>query len=309
MSALERARAVLDALDLAGQEPEALPDGLSSHAWRVRPIARDLVLRLPVNVEDGVGTYPIEHALLARLTELGARVPAPIQGSWLIAGWSAGPFSLTAFVPGVRLRPESSAWAAAGIAAFLRRLHSIPATGFGPLAQSEGRLIGRSGHAEAGLVAAFEGLPLWPFGGVQLADHPALVDRPELASAIEGHAPAIRRAALDGHPVIVHSDLHEENVLEDDGRLGFIDFGECFVGAAGWDIAAIAYFGGWPLAARVLAAYRDEPPPTRIPADHIAALALSFGLYRWQQDRRLGVDGDAYDNAFLHETLARLNPR
>ena len=309
MSAVERARALLDALELGGTEPEALPDGLSSHAWRLRSTSGDLVLRLPVHVEDGVGSYPIEHALLARLTELGARVPAPIQGSWLIPGWSAGPFSLTSFVPGVRLRPESSTWAAPGIAAFLHVLHSIPATGFGPLAQSEGRLIGRSRHAEAGLVAAFERLPLWPFGGVQLGEHPALVDRPELASAIEGHAPAIRRAALDGPPVIVHSDLHEENVLEDDGRLGFIDFGECFVGAAGWDVAAIAYFGGWPLAERVLKAYREAAPSTRIHADPVAALALSFGLYRWQQDRRLGVDGDEYDNAFLHETLARLSPR
>lgn len=309
MSAVERARALLDALELGGPEPEALPDGLSSHAWRLRSTSGDLVLRLPVHVEDGVGSYPIEHALLARLTELGARVPAPIQGSWLIPGWSAGPFSLTSFVPGVRLRPESSTWAAPGIAAFLHVLHSIPATGFGPLAQSEGRLIGRSRHAEAGLVAAFERLPLWPFGGVQLGEHPALVDRPELASAIEGHAPAIRRAALDGPPVIVHSDLHEENVLEDDGRLGFIDFGECFVGAAGWDVAAIAYFGGWPLAERVLKAYREAAPSTRIHADPVAALALSFGLYRWQQDRRLGVDGDEYDNAFLHETLARLGPR
>jgi aminoglycoside phosphotransferase (APT) family kinase protein len=309
MSALERARAVLDALELGGPEPEALPDGLSSHAWRIRSMSGDLVLRLPVHVDDGVGSYPTEHALLARLTELGARVPAPIQGSWLIPGWSAGPFWLTSFVPGTRLRPEPTDWAAAGIAAFLRLLHSIPATGFGPLVEVDGQLIGRSGHAEAGLVAAFEGLPLWPFGGVQLDEHPALVDRPELASAIEGHALAIRRAALGGHPVIVHSDLHEENILEDDGRLGFIDFGECFVGAAGWDIAAIAYFGGWPLAEGVLAAYRDEPPSTRMPADPIAALALSFGLYRWQQDRRLGVDGDEHDNAFLHETLARLSPR
>jgi aminoglycoside phosphotransferase (APT) family kinase protein len=309
MSEQERARAVLAALELAGTEPEPLPAGLSSHAWRIRSTAGDLVLRLPVQIEDGVGSYPIEHAILARLRALGARVPAPIQGSWLIPGWSAGPFSLTSFMPGARLRPESSAWAAPEIAAFLHLLHSIPATGFGPLVEVDRRLVGRSGQPEDGLVAAFEGLPLWPFDRAELNEHPALVDRPELASAIEPHAPLIRRAALDGHMVIVHCDLHEENILEDDRRLGFIDFGECFVGTAGWDFAAIAYFGGWPLAERVLGAYRDETLPIQLHADPIAALALSFGLYRWQQDRRLGVDGDDYNHEFLRETVARFSPR
>lgn len=260
---------------------------------------------MPVHPSDGVGTYPIEHALLAQLTEIGARVPAPIQGSWQIPGWSLGPFSLTSFLPGIPLRPESASWAAPQVATFLRQLHSLTITGHGPLDAPDGQLAGGSAEAEAGLLAAFAGQPLWPFGGASLAAHPALGDRPGMIAAIETHASAIRRAAVAGPPVIVHSDLHEENILEDDRRLGFLDVGECFVGAAGWDFAALAYFGGWPWAGRILVAYGPEANALPI-ADSVAALALSFGLYRWQQDRRLGVDGDAHDEAFLIESLARL---
>jgi aminoglycoside phosphotransferase (APT) family kinase protein len=306
VTALERTRAVLDALQLAETEPEPLPDGLSSHAWRIRSPVGDLVLRLPVYLEDAACTYPIEHAVLARLTALGARVPAPFQGSWQIPGWSLGPFSLTSFVAGVPLRAESHDWASTPIGAFLALLHSIPVTGFGPLDTESGRLIGRSTTADGGLLAAFEGFGPWPLDATPLPAHPAGLKRPDLLAAIQARAGLVARAARAGPAVIVHSDLHEENILEDDRRLGFIDFGQCFVGAAGWDFAAIAYFSGWRLADASLAAYRAEPSTSRLDAAPIAALALSFGLYRWQLDRHRGVDGDEYNSGFLDETLNRL---
>jgi aminoglycoside phosphotransferase (APT) family kinase protein len=284
---------------------EPLPAGLSSHAWRIHSAGGDLVLRMPIHAEDGVGTYPTEHALLARLTDLGAPVPVPIQGSWTLPGWPLEPFSLTSFVPGVALRPESRNWAARQVAQFLRLLHGPPITGYGPLVERAGQLVGTSTEAEEGLLAAFFGQPLWPFGGTSLAAHPALTERSDLMAAIEAHASAIRRAALDEPAVIVHSDLHEENILEDLGRVGFIDFGECFAGPAGWDFAALAYFGGWPWAEDNLDAYLPDRESGQI-ADSVAPLGLSVGIYRWEQDRRQGVDGDAHNEAFLLETLARL---
>ena len=293
-----------------------LAAGLSSHAWRIPAATGDLVLRLSVEPGDGVGTYPIEHALLARLTKRGAPVPAPIQGSWQLPAWPLEPFSLASFVAGIPLRSDSMDWAAPQVARFLHQLHGLPVSGHGLLAEPAGHeaghlggsLAGTSADAEDGLLAAFAGQPLWPFGGAALRAHPALAERPELATEIEAHAPRIRKAALGQPAVIVHSDLHEENILELDGRLGFIDFGECFAGAAGWDVAALAYFGGWPWADRVQAADLAAGGPPPVNTD-VPALALSFGLYRWQQDRRQGVDGEDHDEAFLRATLARLSAR
>ena len=106
--------------------------------------------------------------------------------------------------------------------------------------------------------------------------------------------------------MIVHSDLHEENILEDGRRLGFIDFGECFVGAAGWELATIAYFGGWPLAERILAALPSDGDDGTLQLGSIEVLAICFALFRWEQDLRAGLNDPAHSEAFLRETLARL---
>ena len=49
-----------------------------------------------------------------------------------------------------------------------------------------------------------------------------------------------------------------------DDRLGFIDFGETFVGAAAWEFASIAYFLGW-------ADGRRDPPVVPAEADDLDA--------------------------------------
>jgi hypothetical protein len=75
----------------------------------------------------------------------------------------------------------------------------------------------------------------------------------------------------------------------------------------GSEEAAMAYFGGWSLADRTLSAYVADVrnvPAWRAPT---AALAICFGLYRWEQDLRLGVNDPGYSEAFLRGTLARLS--
>jgi len=298
----------LAALDIAPADLSPLGSGLASEAWLVRGDGPALVLRIASDPSDPPGTYRTEHALMARLASLGARVPAPVAGNWQLEDWSLAPFSLTSFVPGVPLRPDAHGWAAEPIAGFLRRLHAIPTTGFGPLVVRSGGFSGRLADPEAGLLAAFEGYSLWPFGGARLADHPGLRDRPGLVADIAGQADPIRSAALAGPAVIVHSDLHEENILQDGDRLAFIDFGEAFVAAAEWDFAAIAYFGGWPLAERVIAAYGAAGGEAGLRLAAVTTLALCFCLFRWEQDGRLGLNDPAWSEAFLGETLARLSP-
>ena len=101
--------------------------------------------------------------------------------------------------------------------------------------------------------------PLWPLGGALLAGAPGTRRASELLVArLEPHADRIREALLRAPGVPLHSDLHDENILDDDGVPGFIDFGEALVGPAAWEFAAIAYFLDWPTADAVLAAYLDD---------------------------------------------------
>ncbi len=300
------ARAVVAALGLDRVSLSALGSGFDSQAWLVRTVDASLALRIASDPSDPPDTYRTEHALMARLAADGAAVPMPVRGNWEIAGWRLAPFSLTSFLPGRPLAVDAHPWAAAQIAGFVGLLQAIPTSGFGPLELLGGGFAGRFPDREAGLLGAFEGYQLWPFGAARIDAHPALVDRPELVAAGAGHADAIRAAAFEGPGVIVHSDLHEENILQDGRRLGFIDFGECFVGAAGWELATIAYFGGWPLAERTLAELPSEDDDGTRRLVSIEALAMCFALFRWEQDLRAGLNDPAYSEAFLRETLARL---
>jgi len=273
--------------------------GLSSEAWLVDDGGRRSVLRIAVEGRTWPSTYESEHAIMAELAARGATVPDPIVGSWEIPGWSSAPWSLTSYAPGVPLRTISQSWAALPVGAFIEIQRSVPVAGFGPIKEVDGGLAGTAPDALAGLLAWMDGDPFWPFDGTALKAHPALLDRPALAKELEGKAGRIREAALSGPAALIHADLHEENILEDGSRLTFIDFGEAFIGPIDWEYATLAYFMGWEFADEAISALRQDRRSA-------AALALSFGVHRWRQDRRLGLDEDAYDESFLRSALDRL---
>lgn len=314
------ARSVLAVLDLPAGSVRPLGLGLSSEAWLVGSERRDLVLRIATDRDDRTSTYPAEHAIMARLAALDAPVPVPIRGGWELADWTGPAFSLTTLVAGAPMRLPVDRSRVRQIAEFLRILQSIPVVGFGPVEPELGdagagaALQGVARDRAAGLRAWMGGAPLWPFDTSRLEAHPALLDRPGLRAAIAARRGPIVQAALAGPAVIVHSDLHEENILEDAGskpgsaaaiRLGFIDFGEAFIGSPDWEIAALAYFLGWPLADAVRADLLGDPAIEPARRSSAAALGVSFGLYRWWQDRQRGIDEESHDEAFIQDSLAR----
>jgi aminoglycoside phosphotransferase (APT) family kinase protein len=231
-------------------------------------------------------------------------VPRPIRGSWQLEHWDGPPFSYATGLDGTPLSVEDGARAAPALAAFLRLLHEQRIEGYGPLDADDGRLRGRESSMAAGL-EAWAGRPLWPLGDARLDIHPALAERRTLSVRLDARAPAVRLALTEGRGVPLHSDLHEENILDAGGALGIIDFGQALIGPAAWDFAALAYFLGWPTADATLAAYaRDAAELSSLRAD-ATAIGLCFGVFRWAQDRERGIDEDAHDEAFLLETLSR----
>ena len=298
------ARRILASLGLSVTELATIGEGLASDAWSVLDGDRRLVLRVSNDVEMAA-TYPMEHALMAGLVAAGARVPSPVAGDRDVQGWDGPAFSVTTWVPGSPLRAGLRVAAAPQIAAFVRVLQAIPVEGFGALTVVDGRLRAARDDREAGILA-WATRPFWPLGSVGLEAHPPLASRPDLPRRIEPHAPVVRAALLGGPAVILHSDLHEENLLEADGLVHVIDFGEALVGPAAWEIASIAYFLGWEVADATLdALIEDTAERERWRAD-AAAVGLAFGVYRWHQDHELGMDEDVHDEAFLEATLRRM---
>ena len=181
-------------------------------------------------------------------------------------------------------------------------------TGFGPLAATDAQPAAVASDLTAGLLARFED-GLWPIGPRPLGAHPALAGHPGLAAALDRDRDAVRAAMAEGPFVLVHSDLHEENILSDGGRLAFIDFGETFVGTAAWEVATFAYFtvvGRWPTHwTRTLAGeWRRRRPASAVSA---SLLALSWGLIRWEQDRRR--DGPRHGRPTTRASCGRPSPR
>ena len=309
------ARSILDALELTGAKLSPLGLGLSSSAWRVSLPGRDLALRIALDRAGDGPTFRAEHLVMTRLAALGAATPVPVRGSWERADWSLPAFSLTTLLAGGPLTAELDPGRIGQVALFLRTLHAIPAVGCGPVMPDGGvgghvdavdtPLRGAATERRAGLRAWMGGVPLWPFDESRLQAHPALLDRPELLTALEAATVQVEAAGRAGQAGLVHSDLHDENILDDDGHLAFIDFGEAFIGATDWEFASLAYFLGWPVADRVLEAYLDLGGSTAGRAA-TAGLAVSFGLYRWWQDRERGLDEEVHDEAFIRDSLARV---
>ena len=297
---------VLAALGIEDADLLPLGAGLASEAWRVGSVPTWYALRIARQWPDADSTFEMEHALMGLLAEAGARVPAPLRGSWQVADWSGPPFSLTLGLDGAPLAVADRARAVPGIAAFLRTLHGLTIDGYGPLTMVDGRLAGAASDMDG-----------WAWA---MGDAAALAP----GRRAPGSAPGTRRASgtwwlgssrmptasarpFCGDPgVPLHSDLHDENILDDDGVPGFIDFGEALVGPAAWEFAALAYFLDWPTADAILAAYLDDEHLVGSWSRDAAAIGLCFGVYRWAQDRELEVDEDAHDEAFLVETLSRM---
>ena len=279
-----QARVVLQTLGVAGARLTLLGRGLSSTAWLVHRDApdRDWVLRVAVTCAAG-SSYEREHAVLARVRDtLGRaepcvlRVPRPVQGSWTLGRPPAVMFSVTERLDGPGLDPTHATEAAAPIGRALRILHEIDVGG-----------LGLSDFPRA-----------WPFDDT--AVHPLF------ASRLAGWADNIRQVAATPPRVLVHGDLHEENILwplaehPDGSTVGFVDFGMASVGAAMWDFAALAYFLSWPVSAIALTSYLHDGDLPRV-RRQTQLLALSFAHYRLVTAEDTDEVGHA--TAFLDQTL------
>ena len=208
---------------------------------------------------------------MAALVDRGApSCRRPVAGSWRSGPDGPLAYSLTTLPRGIA-DVELSGLAGL-VAAVVRALPAHPSTGVG---RATGTPTGGRRLTPSGSMVPASGRSV----GRPLAAHPALVGRPALRPGSSVTRRPSRRRWRDRPLVLVHSDLHEENMLSDGDRLAFIDFGETFVGAAAWEFASIAYFTSWDARRRRPRRFAaDDPAMRRAWRATVALLALSFGL-------------------------------
>ena len=140
---------------------------------------------------------------------------------------------------------------------------------------------------------------------MDLRDHEQVRPNPDLARRLIANTTGVLGAIVAGPFGLVHADLHEENILDDEGRLTLIDFGGALVGPLAWEYASFAYFAGWQAGDALLDASVDGAN-TAAMREQASALGLAFGVYRWRWERVRESHEDDYHATFLESTLTRL---
>jgi hypothetical protein len=119
----------------------------------------------------------------------------------------------------------------------LKSLHSFPASGYGQLKDTDTELAGGCDNPIDGMLTRLESP--WPFTSAPLRDHPAVLDNPTLLDPLSSMQPRLSEFLADRNGVVVHSDLHERQLLTDGTTLAAVlDFNDAVVGRLEWDFGA-----------------------------------------------------------------------
>ncbi len=268
-----RARLALGTDPNGEAEVEFYATGRSSQAWRGTRSDTDSVIRVPIPNSGRLMSYRSEALITRLLTDAGHRV-----SPWDLVPVDDIECSIGPFLPGTPVEDDRT-WPkpfVAGVAAILRELHQLPATGWGPLQNRADRLHGTSLSATAGIVERWFHAPIWPFDHSTLDTHPLATLDPELLPTLAELGNAIIDAASEPYGVL-HSDLHRQHLLRDGDQLaGVLDFGDAFVGSTAWDFALLHWYHGPRNTRHVADAYRaDNDLTTRG-----ALLAVAVGCYK-----------------------------
>jgi len=270
--AAHRARLALETTERSATV-QLLSSGRSSQAWRAVDSEQERVIRVPIPNSGRLVSYRSEVLIGELLADAGHPV-----SRWHLETVDDVVCSIGMILEGspVDYHADWSASFTAAFASVLRDLHSLPVTGWGPLADSFEELRGTSESATEGIVDRWFHAAIWPFDGSDFASHAVAALDPELTSAIIAHREAIGAAAA-GPFGVVHSDLHNQHLLRAGGELtGVLDFGDAFVGSTAWDFALIHWYYGAGNARRVALAYGSDPELI----ERAALLAIAVGCYK-----------------------------
>lgn len=125
----------------------------------------------------------------------------------------------------------------------LQAMHELPVSAFGRLDNSRLRLAGVAETPESGLLTRFESP--WPFTSASLDDHPCVGARPSLKVGLQRIKSDLTAFVQESKPAVVHSDIHEGQLLVLEGRLtALLDFNEAVAGRREWDLGSYLYFHG-----------------------------------------------------------------
>lgn len=281
------ARRALEIVGAPGSDVGLLARGMTSTAWYASSDDGGWVARVPVPGSGRRLTYRAEEYIGAAMTAAGHPVvrwrTVELDGGTLV---SVGPR-----MSGVPVDP-TQAWSerfTVAVAETLASLHGLECSGWGPVRDTNERLIGISHDGTAAVVDRWCHAPMWPFDGSDLRAHPLARYAADLVGDVSDMSGAITVAA-HGRRGLVHSDLHAQHLLVGaDGGLGaLLDFGDAFIGSRAWDFALLIHYYGLTAAADVARHYGADQS-LLVDAQQLAVAVAVYKIVK-TDGRRMDVE-------------------
>lgn len=217
--------------------------------------------------------------------------------SWMVTSWMRGAPLAAA--------DEITAEVARDVGELLARLHAIPVTGHGLLADEPGALRGASDDPGAHFTSRW-GQALWPFDGRPLAAHPLIGVAPALALQVGTLREQLLAYETQGARAICHTDFSPGHLWVEGGRLtGLIDFGDAAVLPPATDLAVFAATYGWDATEALLEGYASNSVLRDIRRAEAYQLAVLVALQRIEKATTFRPDPARVQRAvaFLEATL------
>lgn len=270
---------VIAAIGEQHESTQLVEQGSTSTVFRIATRQNDYILRVATPREGKSPSFESDYAIRRVLCEVNLPVAKPIATDQLIDIETREHWALDEFREGTHpVRGMVSSNISIELGRLLRQLHDLPASGYGQLVDTRQRLSGRSKTPEEGMLSRFE--EPWPFGSSPLSDHPAVRMSPVLSEPLAAMEPQLVSFVRDGNtPVVIHSDLHERQLLQHDNRLtAVLDFNDAIVGRCEWDFGSYLYFHGDACLSDLVDGYTSDSDEKRslINQANLAAILIAL---------------------------------
>jgi len=221
-----------------------LDSGSTSSAFKVSSDRADYILKVSTPQCGKTASYESDFCLRSSIWNEDLPLAKPIATNTSLEIDIKAIWALDEFQTGSNpLRGKISTAVSYRLGELLRVIHNIPVSGHGRLENTRLKLRGVADTPETGLLTRFESP--WPFSPKPLAHHPSVQEQPRLLEKLKPLESVLLDFIHDGSPTLVHSDLHEGQLLESNGKLTtLLDFNEAMVGRREWDLGSYLYFHG-----------------------------------------------------------------
>ncbi len=266
---------------------ELIETGSTSSAFMAMGASGTYALRVPTPTARKSANYDIDYFVRAELSRVSDRIAKPLHTNLTANANEFGEWALDEFCAGKSPeRAKIPREIACQLGVVLRHLHSLDVEGYGLISKSGPVLRGSSNTKKSGILSRFESP--WPLGEDTLTAVPAVLLKPPLRDALIEIQNDLGAFLDGGDCAVIHSDLHEKQLLVHDNQLiALLDFNEVVALRPEWDLGSVLYFHGETCLEHVLEGYAPEANRSVL-ADAARLAAILIALHHGNRGVILG---------------------